>query len=286
MSSKIKIFLLLVVFAVVVAACATGGAAPSDNDVSAVPTSTQVAGLPEQTETMPPLPTSTLLPPTMPAAYTATPNDGSGGGGEEPAPTPIAISMDLNTVYQEVIASLPQGSALFNPPKQMRLGEAKTVEVRVVPVTEQQIEEDENVKATLTVDFDTGQEVVIIPLRVSTVMRASLGGEAFTIVPLTAEEQIKSPDDEYLRWLWEVTPERSGQQRLTLTLSVVVNAEGMGDKTHVTTEIREVEVGGNLLYSISRFWNGNWEFVLTGLLFPVIGWGWNKLRQRRKGSEN
>jgi hypothetical protein len=217
-----------------------------------------------------PLPTSTVL----------IPN--TGGGDDGPTPTPIAISMDLNTVYQQVIASLPQGSALFNPTEKMRLGEVETVEVRVVPITESQIEESDEVKATLTTDFEGGQEVVIIPLRVSTVMRARLSGENFTVVPLMEEEQIRLPDDPYLRWMWEVTPQKKGEQRLTLTLSVVVNAEGLGDKTHVTTEVRKVQVSGNLFYSITHFFNSNWEWVITGLLIPAAGWGWNKLRARRR----
>lgn len=267
MASKIKSFLIILLLALIAAAC---GAAP--NNYPNYESNDNTASEPAEDE-----PAATMLP--MPTMTVSVPLPDTGGG-ESPAPTPIAISMDLNTVYREVVASLPQGSALFNPPEQMRLGETKTVEVRVVPVTEEEIEQDEQLQATLTADFDGEQEVLIIPLRVSTVMRAKLSGEAFTIVPLMAEEQIQSPDDDTLRWIWEVTPEKSGEQRLTLTLSVVVNAEGMGDKNHVTTEVREVQVGGNPIYAASRFMNSNWEWVVTGLLFPAVGWGWNKWRKR------
>lgn len=271
MASKMKPLLIIVLLALIAAAC---GAAPGNNYPDYADDNT--ASEPGEDEPAI-MPTSTMMPmPTMTISSTL-PNT---GGGESPVQTPITISMDLNTVYREVVASLPQGSALFNPPEQMRLGETKAVEVRVVPVTEEEIEQDEQLQATLTADFDSEQEVLIIPLRVSTVMRARLSGEAFTIVPLMVEEQIQSPDDDTLRWIWEVRPEKSGEQRLTLTLTVVVNAEGMGDKNHVTTEVRQVQVSGNPVYSASRFMTSNWEWVVTGLLFPAVGWGWNKFRKK------
>jgi len=202
-------------------------------------------------------------------------------GGEEVTATPMVVSMDLNSAFEQVVASLPQGSALFNPPEEMRLGEMHTIEVRLVPVTEQEIEESEAVKAALTENLEGAQEVIVVPLRVSTVMSAKLTGAAFDILPHMSEEQIRMPDEPYMRWLWEVTPQKTGEQRLTLTLTVVVNAEGVGEKPHVTTEIRKVQVTGNPVYSISNFFGSNWEFVITGLLFPVLGWGWKKMRDRR-----
>lgn len=280
--SRLYFLVIILCFALLLSGCG-GGDAGYYEDYYNEPAENEPADDDAAVATMLPQPTMTVAGSGAPTSTLEVLIPVTGGGDENAVPTPIAISMDLNTVYQEVVASLPQGSALFNPPEQMRQGETKTVEVRVVPVTEEEIEEDEEVQATLTADFETGQEVIIIPLRVSTVMRARLSGAAFTIVPLMEEEQIKSPDKPYLSWMWEVTPEKSGQQRLTLTLSVVVNAEGMGDKTHVTTEVRDVQVSGNPVYSAARFMNSNWEWVVTGLLFPAVGWGWNRLRQRRKG---
>ena len=170
---------------------------------------------------------------------------------------------------------------LFNPPETMRVGETKLVEVRVVPMTEEEIEDDDQIRATLTANLDEGEdvdEIVVIPLRVSTVMSARLTGNAFEIVPLTAEEQIRTSDDLYLNWIWEVTPQKAGEQRLTLYLSVVVNADGMGDKTHTTNEVRSVQVKSNPLYSVRQFFGTNWEWVATGLLLPALGWAWRKIR--------
>lgn len=232
--------------------------------------------------TMSPAPTNTLAPMQGPASTATEFVLGMGGSPGEANPTPIVVSMDLNSVFEEVVASLPQGSALFNPPAEMRLGEPHTIEVRIVPVTEEEIEESEALKDALTENLEGEQEVFVIPLRVSTVMKARLTGEAFDILPHMAEEQIRMPDEPYLRWLWEVTPQRTGEQRLTLTLTVVVNAEGVGEKPHVTTEMRKVMVTGNPVYSISNFFGSNWEFVVTGLLFPVLGWSWKKMRDRRK----
>jgi hypothetical protein len=221
------------------------------------------------------LPTE-LPSPTATLALTELPTNG--GGEIDPAPTPVAISMDLNSIYARVVEELPQGSALFNPPEKMRVGEVKLVEVRVVPMTEEEIEQDDQIRATLTSDLEDVDEVVVIPLRVSTVMSARLTGTDFEIIPLKTEEQIRTSDDLYLSWVWEVTPQKAGEQRLTLFLSVVVNAEGMGDKTHSTTEVRTVEVTSNPIYSVRQFFGTNWEWVATGLLFPALGWAWRRFR--------
>ncbi len=132
----------------------------------------------------------------------------------------------------------------------MKLGKEYLVEVRVVPVTGEELEEDQEIIATLTVGMEDDRPVIVIPLRVSTVMGGSLTGEGFSITPISQEEQIRTPDQPSVSWKWEVRPEKTGEHRLTLHLSVVVNAEGLGDKVHTTSEVRTVDVSGNLLYAL------------------------------------
>ena len=271
MFSKLRIGLILTLVLLLAQACATASEGMNNNAAENSYEPADEEPVDEETE---PLPTPTLSP-----QMTALPTISAGG--ESPEPTPIAISMDLNTIYSRVVEALPKGSALFNPPETMRVGETKLVEVRVVPMTEEEIEEDDQIRATLTANLDEVEdvdEIILIPLRVSTVMSARLTGNAFEIVPLTADEQIRTSDDLYLSWIWEVTPQEAGEQRLTLYLSVVVNADGMGDKTHTTNEVRSVQVKGNPIYSVRQFFGTNWEWVATGLLLPAVGWAWRKLR--------
>lgn len=273
MGSQLRLVLILSLILLLTQACGGGSAGIYDYD-AAENSYEPVAEEPDEAETPTPFPTPTAPPEVIPLPTASA-------DGESPEPTPIAISMDLNTVYSRVVESLPEGSALFNPPETMRVGETKVVEVRVVPMTEEEIEQDDQIRATLTANLDVAEdvdEVVLIPLRVSTVMSARLTGNAFEIVPLTAEEQIRTSDDLYLSWIWEVTPQKAGEQRLTLYLSVVVNAEGMGDKTHTTDEVRSVQVQSNPIYSARQFFGTNWEWVATGLLLPALGWAWKKLR--------
>jgi hypothetical protein len=257
-------FLLILLLALTLAACGV-----EENDtIDPGNSAAEPSPPPEEEPGFDPTPT----PPT-----TATPPP---IGDQEPAPTPQSVSLDLNTIYAEVVESLPQGSALFDPPEGMRQGALIPVEVRVVPVTGEQIEADEEIKATLTAGMDPEVPVVVIPVRVSTVMRARLSGTAFFINPLTEEEQIRTSDQPYLRWLWEVRPEQAGEQNLTLHLSVVVNAEGLGDKAFTTTEVRPVLVSPDYLYALRRFFGTNWEWVATGLVLPLAGWLWGRVRRR------
>ncbi len=38
-----------------------------------------------------------------------------------------------------------------------------------------------------------------------------------------------------------------------------------------------VDVSGNLLYALGRFMNSNWEWVVTGVMLPFLGWGFGKV---------
>ncbi len=253
----------------VLSACATIGEENAGEPLQMTePADAAPEGLPEPSELAP---SATPLP-TLPAP---------GGGPTDVSPTPVAVSLDLNTIYAEVVDSLPVGSALFNPAEEMRQGQVYEVEVRVAPVTEDEIEANEEIQATLTADLENGSPVIVIPVRVSTVMRARLSGTGFTIEALTEEEQIRDSSRPFLRWMWQVRPEERGEQRLTLHISVVVNAEGMGDRTHTISEVREVAVKGNPIYAVRTFLGSNWEWVATGLILPAVGWIWRKFRAGR-----
>ena len=259
----------LVLLLGVLSACATFGEENAGEPVQMTePADAAADDLPEPSE---------LAPSASPFPIIPT----AGGGPPDASPTPVAVSLDLNTIYAEVIESLPVGSALFNPAEEMRQGQVYEVEVRVAPVTEKEIEADEEIQATLTADLEDGSPVIVIPVRVSTVMRAQLTGAGFTIEALTEEEQIRDSSRPFLRWMWQVRPEERGEQRLTLHLSVVVNAEGMGDRTHTISEVREVAVKGNPVYSARTFLGSNWEWVATGLVLPAVGWIWRRFRARR-----
>ena len=246
-----------------------------------------VAGEPSEEEPSEPVDAGDLPEPTMQIMPTATIDVSPPGMGGQPPAAPTqeieTVRIDLNTVYAEVVSGLPEGSALFNPAEEMRLGDVYPVEVRVVPVSSEEIEGDEEVIATLTAGMEDDRPVVVIPLKVSTVMSARLTGEMFTITALSKDEQIRTPDKPFVSWIWEVRPEKTGEQRLTLHLSVIVNAEGMGDKTHTTSEVRDVAVGTNPIYSVSRFLGSNWEWVATGVVLPFLGWGFRKIRVRGRG---
>ena len=145
---------VLVLLAILLASCTT----LAGNDTGE-PESNEPANAEEPSvATEQPMPTATLAPMGTEPAVLPTP---------ESTQEVETVYIDLNTVYAEVVSSLPEGAALFNPAEKMRLGEVYPVEVRVVPVSVQRtgrpgcwaFPDDSGVRCSILVSFTRGGEI-------------------------------------------------------------------------------------------------------------------------------
>jgi len=184
-------------------------------------------------------------------------------GGISPSP-PLP---DWYQALKEELDRLPLGMIMFNPPSQMKLGTTERVEVRIT--------------------HDPGQDLVralkgrgvpqIEAVRVGSLMKARLSGEAFSIKALNDDAQIISPKG-YTEWAWEVSPLKAGVQKLYLHITVRIRLPyGEENKDHPVMD-RMVYVEVNPIYSTKKFISNHWQWIVGALIIPLIGWIWTMLK--------
>ena len=179
---------------------------------------------------------------------------------------------DLSQIVEDEIKKLTPGRILFNPPEEMKVGVKEKVEVRITK--------------TLTEDLSKGLKgsgkPQIEQIRVGTFMKVRLMGDNFDIKPLSNEEQIVAGEG-FTQWEWDVVPLKSGIQYLILGVTVRLKLpNGAEEKKDYPVFDRRIEVKVNLPYTINKFIKSYWQWIITAVLLPIIGWFANKWRKSRK----
>lgn len=261
MGAKTLLFILgpLVIIGSVVACApqlAAWTEAPAVIETVEVPEFTQppvMTEAPVETEPPPPTqPPATALPATL-----------------EPtrAPSPAEL-------IQAEFTRMARGRILYNPPAEMTLGELERIEVRI----------SQNVTEELTAGLEGQGEPRIEQIPVSSFMKVRLLGDNFAITPLSSEEQVVLGDT-YSEWAWDVTPEKAGEQRLTLIVTARVKLAGFSDEQKDLDVIeRQIAVQVNPGYAMRNFVNSNLNWIMTAIILPILvgfgSWGWRKYRKQ------
>lgn len=199
-------------------------------------------------------------------------------GSEPPRAAPSAQSPGVlpEPEAQAEEAPIPDepkpGQVMFNPPNRMRLGKAERVEVRVV----------QNTQTDLTQNLRGAGKPVVETHKVSQIMRVSLTGEKFEIVPLSELEQVVGTED-FTEWSFSVTPIESGHHPLHLAVTMVLDIPGRGEKAKTLPVIdRPIEVEVDSLFMAKAFAQENWEWLASGVLLPAAAWSAERVRRRRR----
>ena len=169
-----------------------------------------------------------------------------------PMPSP---SPSLQELIDEEIKKLPKGKILFNPPKEMKVRETELVEVRI---TKSMAEE-------LTRDLKGRGDPIIEEINVSTSMNVRLTGINFDIEPQNgAAQAIES--DKFTKWVFYVTPLKSGIQTLYITVYAIISIPGYDDKEkEYEVEDWEINVKVNPIWLLKC----NWQFIV-GTLIAIV----------------
>ena len=164
-------------------------------------------------------------------------------------------------------------------PEAMRVGETKMIKVIITPEGGQM---DVDPVAAVEVEGEVA-EVAHIP--VGKAAHVKLKGEGYTIDLLTSYQQAILPGLASV-WLWEVTPEKAGEQRLQLIVETTLRIEGTDTELAVYMDNKAVQVAGNFSYSLRQsattYFDKLWELLLGGLLLPIVMAFIDRLRTEAK----
>jgi len=166
----------------------------------------------------------------------------------------------LRRRLDEEIEELSVGKILFNPPKIMKVGVIERIEVRI----SQNINEDltERLKGR---GFPKVEEIIV-----GTVMKVKLSGDDFRIESHSEEEQyIHSAG--YTQWEWDVTPLKSGNRVIRLSVAVSVYLDKFGEKTkNLPVMEKEIHIKVNISYSFFNFIKKYWQWIV-GTIIALLG---------------
>lgn len=190
-------------------------------------------------------------------------------------------TQDLIYKVKQAWEELPFGKIAFDPPPEMKVGNAQMIEVRISDNPESDSEFVEGI-------IGKGNPEVK-KIKISHIMKVTLYGskEDFQITPMTSAEQaVGTPP--YTQWLWEVTPLASGERKLLLTISARINLPGYPSKDY-TVESKVIKVRVNPIYTVRKTLQEDGEWVaaiLTIIILPIVGLAWRRVKQKKEREEN
>ena len=176
-------------------------------------------------------------------------------------------SSEINDALQD----LELVNIAFNAPQTMHLNEPVVIQLLLSGgETVEQLQEE-----LTALGEQEGEQI-----RASNTMEAQLTGPDFDISPVTPAAQLVSKEA-VTEWQWEVEPTKTGQRRLHLTLSALIDLGGKDRTYTVRTFERTLVVKVTFGERLQTFVGDNWQWLWTALLIPLVGLGL-RWRQRRK----
>src|SRR5579884_1423434 len=165
-------------------------------------------------------------------------------------------SETLNEQLKELVG----GSLVFDVAERMRVGDTKQVRIRIA----------DNPNIDMSVDLK-GPHHTVIPIKVGRYMTVKLeGGDAFTIKPLTAEDQFIGHDT-FTEWSYDVTGLKSGDQKLLLTVGVRVKMDrGTDERRFYPVFERTIHVDVSVRHTTETFIENNWQWLASSIVLPVL----------------
>jgi hypothetical protein len=158
----------------------------------------------------------------------------------------------------------------FDPPKEIGLGDTRIAEAVILRGFSEALQRE---------SARQGREIHAA-IKVERVMQADLDGNKFTIAPPEGDNREWKPTRRP-EWSWQITPNSSGSQILSLRIVGLINVNGMSTGTDFESLNREVEVTQTLWQRISGTLGAAWWPAFYAILAALGGWalwGWRRYR--------
>jgi hypothetical protein len=158
----------------------------------------------------------------------------------------------------------------FDPPKEIGLGDTRIAEAVILRGFSEALQRE---------SARQGREIHAA-IKVERVMQADLDGNKFTIDPPEGDNQEWKPTSRP-EWSWQITPNSTGPQILSLRIVGLINVNGMSTGTDFESLNSEVEVTQTLWQRISGTLGAAWWPAFYAILAALGGWalwGWRRYR--------
>lgn len=153
---------------------------------------------------------------------------------------------DTATDLREAFKKLRVGQIGFKTPTQMKVNEAQLVEVHLSDDLQRDL------KAEL------GDNAEVAETKVSDFVKAHLDGINFDVESLNEENRVLF-DGNLVKWRWSVTPRKSGEQKLFLTVYARVK---LADESEELVDLKTFERNIKVRVSKSGWLKENWISVI------------------------
>lgn len=187
-------------------------------------------------------------------------------------PDTLAGMRSAHDSLKEVFPQFQMGNIVFNTPDTMKFGETRGIQLLLSPkLTFQELEKQ----------LEKSGEVRRRRIRISQVMEANLTGRGFKIDPITVALQLVNPDG-VTEWRWEVTSLEAGRHNLYLTMNAILEIDGKELPHTIQTLYEVIEVQVTWQQRVSGFVAEHWKWLWTAIVVPLVGWLWERRKQRTK----
>jgi len=218
-----------------------------------------VTSLPPKPMPMPPPPTATIANTTMPTTTTMATTSTTTA-----ATTTVATNPDVS-LFDEIdrrFAELSPGEVVFTAPEKMRVADTSEVSLRIAA---------KNHAAGILEGLTEGVTATAEQEHITPVMEARLDGGAGVEVEALGKDAQSVAGGGFAEWRWNVTPKKSGSQRLTVSIIAhLTYPDGHDVPKTVRTLTRKVEVSANAGDSIKTFLASYWQWLTTTLIIPIV----------------
>jgi hypothetical protein len=171
-----------------------------------------------------------------------------------------ALSLSkLEEIIDQEFKELPEGHILFNVNKKMKVGDLEEAEAYIAKSLSKIQENVSNYCLTT----ETATEIKISPK-----MKVLLTGEDFEIKNLTENVQTVI-NGKVTTWRWSIKPQKSGIQKLLLTVYVIIEIPSYSDRDFcIITKKEDIKVRVNIIHTL----NGHTDrtIAVLGLIVAIV----------------
>ncbi|MGL4499120.1 MAG: VWA domain-containing protein [Planktothrix sp.] len=189
---------------------------------------------------------------------------------EQPNKNPLpSLPVGSSSKLAEIIESLPEGIMAYSCPNEMTVGITDTCTVRIanneyLSSFQDALTDRRRKFLEDTLNDGTKKNFERVELNyVSSEMTVKIIAKNFKIYPQEKGESQPIIDNDFTSWQWDITPKKSGIQKIKFTASVILEVPGY-QKTipkHYEEQVVEVQVKVNPSYSITSFIENNWQYL-------------------------